>query len=435
MTEPTATDADPRKPESIGPLLQWLREAAGRSQSDQAFVLSDLSGRPVTRNDVSRWENEGRIISPAWQVVFAKSFAIPEVDLHRAVIFARSTRRQRQPKPARDSTVVAAGECAISLPAGIQKYIPVLRSALNLYDYPSDGPVAPLSVLRRRTAHLVRLRLNSEYSSLAAELQVTLSELTRALFSNQSEVRAEVASLLVQAYRAADAIADKFSLYDLSARTISVIDWAARQAESPTTVAISVYVRGETFFNTHQYSPGRSILEKAADQLRVGLSPGESAAYGALHMRAAVLAACARESDQARDHLRAAHDAARNVAEGVYGGTAFGPSSVRIHEVSLALSLDDPTCALAVAAGWEPAESLPAERRSHFYVDLARAQSLTGRHEHVVRALHRAWAIAPQHIRAHRQVRDLLNDMIELGGTAESDARELCQLADITLTS
>ena len=435
MTEPRATDDDPRRPDSIGPLLQWLRERAGRSQSDQAFVLSDLSGRPVTRNDVSRWENEGRIISPAWQGVFAQSFAIPEVDLHRAVVFARSSRRQRQPKPSRDSTVAASGQRTTNLPSSIQQYIPVLRSALDLYDYPSDGIVAPLSVLRHRTARLVRLRLNSEYASLATELQVMLPELTRALFSYQSEVRAEVASLLVQAYRAADAIADKFSLHDLSARTISVIDWAARQAESPTTAAISAYVRGETFFNTRQYSPGRSILEKAADQLRAGVSSGESAAYGALHMRAAVLAACAGESEQARDHLRAAHEAARNVAEGVYGGTAFGPSSVRIHEVSLALSLDDPTGALAVAAGWEPADSLPAERRSHFYVDLARAQSLTGRHEHVVRSLHRAWAIAPQHIRAHQQVRNLLDGMFKLGGTAESDARELCELADIALAS
>lgn len=436
MTGPRATEhlTGPQsvsgEPESIGPMLQRLRETAGRSQSDQAFILSDLSGRPVTRNDVSRWENEGRLIGQSWQSVYARSFDVPEIELRRAVVFARSARRRQQPNIVRDRAVAAT-----SLPPGIREYVPILRGTLDLYDYPEDGPITSLADLRRDTARLVRLRLNSEYTKLATELQITIPALTRALFDSQPEARANIAAFLVQAYRAADAIADKFGLHDLSARTISAIDWAARQSESSTTTAISAYVRGETFFNNQQYSPGRTILEKAAEGLQAGASSGESAAYGALHMRAAVLAACAGESDYARDHLRAAHEAARHVDEGIYGGTAFGPSSVRIHEVSLALNLDDPTGALAVAAGWQPAESLPAERRSHFYVDLALAQSMLGRHEQVIRSLHKAWTIAPQHVRAHQQVRGILSGLAKLGGTIESDARELCRHADITLTS
>jgi tetratricopeptide (TPR) repeat protein len=423
-------------PESIGPMLQRLRQNAGRSQSDQAFVLSDLAARPVTRNDVSRWENEGRLVSQGWLDVFARSFGIPEVELHRAVVVARSTRRKQQPRSRNKTAVAAAGnQQGASLPVGIQEHIPVLRRMLDLYDFPQDGPVAPLPELRNHTSQLVRLRLNSEYAILAVKLQDMIPALTRALFTYRSHTRAEVASLLVQAYRAADAIADKFGLVDLSARTISVIDWAARQADSSTTVAISAYVRGETFFNNQQFSPGRKILEIAAEELQLGVSSGESAAYGALHMRAAVLAARAGEAEQARDHLRAAHGAAQLVEEGIYGGTAFGPSSVRIHEVSLALSLDDPTGALAAAAGWEPADSLPSERRSHFYVDLALAQSLAGRYEHVIRSLHKAWTIAPQHVRAHLEVRGVLATMAEHGGTIESGARDLCRRADIHLAN
>jgi hypothetical protein len=209
--------------------------------------------------------------------------------------------------------------------------------------------------------------------------------------------------------------------------------WASRQAESPTTTAIAKYVRGETFFASGQFSPGRRVLERAAEEIQVGTSPGESAAYGALHMRAAVLAARAAEPDYARDHLRAARDAARYVDEGIYGGTAFGPSSVRIHEVSLAISLDDPTGALAAAAGWEPMDSLPAERRSHFYVDLARAQLLTNRSEHAILSLHRAWSIAPQHIRTHPEVQDMLPGLTAQGGTTESNTREFCRRASIAV--
>jgi transcriptional regulator with XRE-family HTH domain len=437
MTESSATDVQSIGPwsgndehESIGPMLQRLREEAGRSQSDQAFVLSDISGRPVTRNDVSRWENEGRLVSRAWQRAYAQSFSIPEVELERAVVFARSARRKqdssRRNKPA---DVGVSG-----VPADIQRYVSTLRGVLDLYDLPEDGPVSPLPQLRAQTARLVRLRLNSEYAKLASELRDVLPELTRALHTYESDARADVAALLVQAYRAADAIADKFGLYDLSARTISVIDWAARQADSPTTAAIAAYVRGETFFASQQFSPGRRVLEKAAEAVRLGVSVGESAAYGALHMRAAVLAAHAGQAEYARDHLRAAHDAAQRVDEGIYGGTAFGPSSVRIHEVSLAINLDDPTGALAAAAGWEPTGSLPAERRSHFYVDLARAQFLTCRYDHGVRSLHTAWSIAPEHIRAHPDVRDMLSDALTRGGTAGSDARDLGRRVGVPLS-
>lgn len=413
-------------------MLQRLRDSAGRSQSDQAFVLSDLSGRPVTRNDVSRWENEGRLISQDWLEVFARSFEIPETELRRAVVVARSERRKRQPRPKSKPTIIGTRQVS-SLPTTIREYVRTLRGSLDLYDLPEDGPTAPLPELRARTARLVRLRLNSEYSKLAVELQVMIPELTRALYMYQSDTRADAASWLVQAYRAADAIAFKFGLSDLSARTIGVIDWAAREAHSPTAVAVSVYVRGETFFNSQQFLPGRKILERAAEDLRLGISSGQSAAYGALHMRAAVLAAHGGRPEHARDHLRAAQDAARCVDEGIYGGTAFGPSSVRIHEVALALSLDDPTGALAAAAGWEPPDTLPAERRSHFYVDLARAQSAAGRHEHVIRTLHKAWTVAPQHIRAHVRVREMLSTLAGQGGVMASDARELCRRAGISL--
>jgi hypothetical protein len=415
-------EASPEEGEPIGQLLQRERVKAGRSQGDQAFLLSDISGRPVTRNDVSRWENEGRLIGESWQHAYAKSFGIPEARLRRAVIFSRSVRRQ-QDGSSRSSQAHRGRSAIGDAPAQVRQFIPALRSVLDLYDMPEDGPVMSVDDLRSRTARLVGWRLNSEYSKLASELQVMLPELTRALHTYRAGARADVASLLVQAYRAADAVVNKFGLYDLSARTINILQWAAEQAQSPTTVAISAYVRGENFFASGEFASGRRVLERAAEQVRVGTTVGESAAFGALHMRAAVLAARAGQSDYARAHLREAHDAARQVDEGVYGGTAFGPGSVRIHEVSLALNLDDPTGALAAAAGWEPGTSLPAERRSHFYVDLARAQLLTRRYDHVGRSLHKAWTIAPQHIRAHPQVRAILTDATISGEAGLRDMR------------
>lgn len=415
--------------ETIGPLLQRLREQANRSQSEQAFLLSDLTGRPVTRHDVSRWENEGRLVGPSWQAALATSFGIAESVLRHAVIRAKVERRRQESRESRlgaTQTRRQSDPQRSDIPSGIRRYIATLRKSLDLYDLPEDGPVPTLNELRRRTAKLVRWRLDSEYGKLAAELPRILPELTRALFSSRVDRRPEVASCLVQAYRAADAIADKFGMYDLSGRTIGVMDWAARQADSRTTLAISSYVRGETFFATSQFALGRRVLEKATENVQSARTTGESAAYGALHMRAAVMAARAGEADNAREHLRAAHDAARCVADGIYGGTAFGPGSVRIHEVSLAVSLGEPAAALAVAAEWEPGEGVPAERRSHFYVDRARAQLQVDRPSPALLSLQKAWSIAPQHIAAHPQVVRMIPELVGRGGSTEAGVRDFC---------
>jgi hypothetical protein len=63
---------------------------------------------------------------------------------------------------------------------------------------------------------------------------------------------------------------------------------------------------------------------------------------GALTMRAAVLAARAGMPGEAADRIAEAQATARHVPEGVYHGTAFGPGSVRVHELALAVGLARP---------------------------------------------------------------------------------------------
>lgn len=306
----------------------------------------------------------------------------------------------------------------------VSSEILVLRRLVDVYDLPDDGPVRPLSELLQITEALIAWRLNSDYSRILVKLPELLPELTRALTQLSGTERTQVAQCLVQAYRAADAVADKFGYYDLSAQIIGVMRWAAEQSGDPLAVAVTSYVRGETFFADGQLAAGRRMLERAADQLSPGTSAAASAVYGSLHMRAAVTAARAGLPALARDHLAEAQAMANQLTEGVFLGTAFGPGSVRIHEVTLALDLQEPETALAVAAGWSPPENLPAERRSHFYVDIAQAQLLMGRHEAALDVLNTARTIAPEHICAHPQVRDTLTMLVRAGKLTKDAARE-----------
>jgi transcriptional regulator with XRE-family HTH domain len=292
--------------------------------------------------------------------------------------------------------------------AGWARGVTELRRLADIYDQPEDGDVRTIVDLRTSVHDLIGWRLNSEYTHLVRVLPQLIPELTRALDSGEEHER--VARYLVQAWRAADAVAAKLGLIDLSARLIHVMGWAAAQSgENGLALAATSYVRAETFFVSGQMQAGHLMLERAAARVPVDTSgPAGAAQYGALHMRAAIAAARAGLNEQARDHLTEARSMAELVPEGTWEGTAFGPESVRIHEVSTAVEMDAPQDALAAAGIWEPPDSLPAERRSHYFVDVARAYLAVRQYEDAFEALQKARRIAPENVSVDPRVRETL---------------------------
>lgn len=310
-------------------------------------------------------------------------------------------------------------------------HVPALRRVLDAYDLPADGPVPDLDAVRPGVRRIVDMRLASQYLGLAAELPLILPAYLRAFHASTGWRRAELARLLAQALRAADAIADKFALYDLSARIIGIMAGVADESGDEPTLAAAAYVRAEVFFASGDWATGLRMLERAAASLPSRRGEAMTAARGALHMRAAVLAARDRQTERARDHIAQAADAAQRIPEGIYTGTAFGPASVRIHRVSLALDAGQPADALRAAAQWAPPLSVPAERRSHFFVDLATAQAQCGRPDDALSTLQVARRVAPQHVRYHPQVKATLLALSEQPPVRASALRELAGWAGV----
>ncbi|MFD5490758.1 MULTISPECIES: hypothetical protein [Streptomyces] len=125
-------------------------------------------------------------------------------------------------------------------------------------------------------------------------------------------------------------------------------------------------------------------------------------------MRTAVVAARAGAADDAYNHLNDARTLAEGLPEGIYLGTAFEPSSVRIHEVAVAVSLggDHIGQALDIARDWRPGEEIPAERRSGYWIEVARAQLWSGNPAEAFKSLKEARRHAPQHVREHPWARE-----------------------------
>lgn len=300
----------------------------------------------------------------------------------------------------------------------VHEAIPYLQRVIAAYDLPDDGPVRPLPELAADVDQAVEDRVQSQYAHLAEQMPRLLGELFRAVDQARGGAeREQVARILALAIRSADAVAYKYGYRDLSARLVELMRWAAGLADDPALQAAAAYVRMETFFSAGQLTPGLRSLRAAVDRMPAPTTEPLTAAAAALHMRAAVAAGRMRRPDEAREHLRDAEALARRVREQLYDGTAVGPDSLEIHRLSVAVELGEPQDlreAVDAAARWAPPPELPAERRSHYYIDLGRAQMAIGRPQHAKESLLVARRIAPQHVREHGQVRTELATMVRL---------------------
>ncbi|MEU8469767.1 helix-turn-helix transcriptional regulator [Streptomyces sp. NPDC029006] len=307
--------------------------------------------------------------------------------------------------------------------------LPALSAAIAAYDCPEDGPVRPIAGLRSAVDTAVQWRLGAQYTRIVRDLPNLLAELTRAFHTASGAERAELARLLVSAYRSADAAAYKLGAHDLSARLVELMRWAAAEAAEPLLAASVAYVRTETFFAARAHAAGLRALRQAIDAAPAPSTTVARAARGSLHVRAAVIAGRAKNADAATGHLVEAEQLAAAVEEGVYNGTAFGPDSVRIHQVSVAVSLGDDhvRAALDMSHEWKPPTSLPAERRSGFYIELARAQLWAGLPDGAFESLMVARKIAPQHTRDHPWVRE---DASRLRRLRRADSETLTSFAE-----
>lgn len=299
----------------------------------------------------------------------------------------------------------------------VHQAIPAIRDTIATYDLPDDGPVRPLTQIATDVQAAVQQRVNAQYARLAEGMPPLLQELARAVDIHQGIQRQHAARLLAAAYRSADAAAYKFGYRDLSGRLVELMRWATRIAESPELDAAAAYVRTETYFASHALPAGLRALQRAIDATPRASTTRLRAAHGALHMRAAVVAGRMRDTDTARHHLAEAQHLTATVPEGVYCGTAVGPDSMQVHRLAVAVELDEPAdlrAAVAAASTWQPPRNLPAERRSHYYIDLGRAQMQLRQPRHALESLQVARQIAPQHVREHGQVRTELATMVRL---------------------
>jgi transcriptional regulator with XRE-family HTH domain len=151
---------------------------------------------------------------------------------------------------------------------------------------------------------------------------------------------------------------------------------------------------------------------------------------GALWLISAVIAGRNTDRGQAWRRLDQADALAQLLGmDANHAWTAFGPTNVAIHRVSVAAELGDPAEALA-AAGAVDVDRLPAglhSRRAQVHLDLAWAQSQRKRDAEATLHLLEAERAAPESIRYNVMARETLREM--LGRQRKKPTRTLTDLA------
>jgi len=284
--------------------------------------------------------------------------------------------------------------------------LPGLRRSMAMYDFPPDSPDVPrpIAALADAVELAAAHRAAARYVQLGEALPSLIVELTQAAHGATSADQERAFWLLAVAYRCADALAFKVGEMDLSTTAIDRIRWAAERSGDPLMVGTAAYVRGQTYLVTGAFDSGLRALTAASAGIerQAAANPRAAAVYGALHMRAAVLAARGHKADEAWSHIEIAKAMSAVVGDDVeWYYTSFGPSNVRIHEVAVAVELGDEREALARAGDWIPSNAIPAERISHHLIDLARAQLWAADYPGALDSLLQARRVAPQHTRNH----------------------------------
>jgi transcriptional regulator with XRE-family HTH domain len=293
--------------------------------------------------------------------------------------------------------------------------IPEIRRVLMIHGVPTadDDNVAPPSIeaLATEVRAASALRQAARYAELGEIVPALVLQLSRAADASTGHARSRAYSLLAEAYSAADAVAYKLGYNDLSTLAIERVCWAAQQAGDELLEGAATWLRAGSFLATGGYPEAQAILTRAHDQLAPSLGHADDrtwSVYGSLHLKQAIVAARAGNTQRAWAHITEATEAAARVADNNYYQLAFGPTNVGIHEVAVAVELGDGTEAIRRAQGVALPAGLPAERSSHHYIDLARGYLWHGDRRGALECLQQARTLAPQQTRYHPMVRDTL---------------------------
>jgi tetratricopeptide (TPR) repeat protein len=261
-------------------------------------------------------------------------------------------------------------------------------------------------------------------------LNTLIPELEYAARKTSGADRQRVCIAKAKAYHAAAGVLSKLGETAAAWVAVDRAITAAEEADDPLLMAEGAFRLAIVFQGARRFDLAERTAETAANalgRLVDAAEPEAVALRGALYLQLAVVSARVNEGEQAYDYLARAREAANWLgADRNDYNTEFGPTNVLLHEVNVAVELGDAGRALRVAAKADTSKLSP-ERRARLLIDVARAYSQRRQPDQIARTLREADAIAPEQVRAHPILRELLLDALRADDGSTPDLQRLAQ--------
>lgn len=310
-----------------------------------------------------------------------------------------------------------------------------VRAYFSRYDLLLAGQAEALrdDELRRRAVEGHRTYQAAEYSRLAEDLPALLQDADSVWRPGLGAATVEASLSYVAVYVAAAKLLTKLGAADLAMVAADRAATGAMTANSDAARGMAAYQIACAMLRADRPDDAEHLAVGMAEELTSSArsdAPGMVSVAGALWLIAAVIAARQAERFVAHERLDEAQRLADLLGEDRNDmWTAFGPTNVAIHRVSVAAELGDPAEALDAAADVRP-ERFPeglASRRAQMHLDLAWAQSQRKRDAEAVLHLMEAEEVAPEAVYYNVMVREMIREMLARAG--KNRVRALDKLA------
>jgi len=213
----------------------------------------------------------------------------------------------------------------------------------------------------------------------------------------------EAARILAWTYHLAAAIATKLGGRDLAWVCADRGLLAAQGSEDPQVLASLLRGLAHVQLAGGNHVAAADLVSRTVDRFSPVLDgdPVGCCLLGSLHLVGAMAAARGGDAPQAWTSLRWAQGLAERLGHDAnHAWTAFGPTNLAVHELSVAVELDDLDAATAYVHQIDTSP-LPIERRVRHTLEQARVLTLIGNDLDGVHLVHTAARLAPAHVRHH----------------------------------
>ena len=284
------------------------------------------------------------------------------------------------------------------------------------------GDLAAASVslrsLRKDVADLHVDYQAARYGSVIRRLPGLLVSADELRASTNGLDRLETLLAYVSAYVVGAKLLTKLGVADMAALTADRAAMTAGNTNSLVSQGMAIYQVVCALLRADRTDEGEQLAVRMAERLTPQVrsdAPSLVSVTGALWLISAVAAARRTDRGMAWERLDTAEQLAGLMGrDGNYAWTAFGPTNVAIHRVSVAAELGDPGEALTAATTVD-IDSLPEglhSRRAQVHLDLAWAQAQRKRDAEAVLHLLEAERAAPEALRYNVIARETLREML-----------------------